>query len=173
MAGNRIAVEVDDARASAALRRLVGALAHPAPALDAIGARLESSTLLRFEREQAPGGAPWKKSARAKREGGQTLTDTARLKGSITHRVVGDSVEVGTNVVYGAIHQFGGKTRARTIRAKRKKALSFLIGGRRVFAKSVRHPGSTIPARPFLGLDDTDRAAIERIVDRFVAGAVG
>lgn len=173
MAGNRISVEVDDARASAALTRLVGAMADPRPALDQIGAQLVTSTQFRFRREQAPGGAPWKKSRRAREQGGQTLSDTARLRASITHQVVGNAVEVGTNVVYAAIHQFGGRTRPRTIRPRRKRALKFVVGGKTIFAKSVRHPGSTIPARPFLGLDDGDRNAIERIVARFVQGAVG
>ena len=167
----RISVEVDDARVRAAMRRLVGRLANPAPALDEIGSRLVTSTVRRFELERSPTGQPWRKSLRAKRQGGQTLTDTARLRQSITHRVTDDAVEVGTNVEYAAIHQLGGKTRARTIRPRRRKALSFLVGGRRVTVRSVRHPGSTIPARPFLGLDDGDRAAIERIVERYIAEA--
>lgn len=171
MAGNRISLEVDDARARAAMRRLIRAVANPAPALDEIGARLVTSTVLRFEREHSPDGVPWKRPRRAERERGQTLTDTGRLRGSITHRVVGDAVEVGTNVVYGAIHQLGGRTPARTIRPKTKKAL-FFPGAAHPVAK-VRHPGSTIPARPFLGLDDGDRRAIERIVERHLAEAVG
>jgi len=167
----RISIDVDDARARAAVRRVIGRLANPTPALDEIGSRLVASTVRRFELERAPSGAPWRKSLRAKRQGGQTLTDTARLRQSITHRVTGDAVEVGTNVAYAAIHQLGGKTRARTIRPRRKKALSFVVGGRRVTVRSVRHPGATIPARPFLGLDDGDRDAIERIVARYIAEA--
>lgn len=35
------------------------------------------------------------------------------------------------------------------IKARRKKALRFVVDGEVVYAKSVRHPGT--PARPFLG----------------------
>lgn len=35
------------------------------------------------------------------------------------------------------------------IKARKKKALKFVVDGQVVFAKSVRHPGA--PARPFLG----------------------
>lgn len=139
MAGTRITVDIEDKRTVAALRRLVGGLADPAPALDAIGARLVTSTVLRFERETAPDGTPWKQSRRAAKRGGQTLTHTARLRQSITHRVDNDAVLVGTNVVYGVYHQLGTRT---------------------------------APARPFLGLDDGDTRAIERIVRRFVDEAL-
>lgn len=130
--------------------------------LDRIGARLELTTRHRFETETAPSGEPWKPSHRAIEESGQTLTDTGRLRASITRFVRRDEVQVGTNVVYAAIHQFGGKTPPRTIRPRRKKAL-FWPGAAHPVA-SVRHPGSNVPARPFLGLSSRDRDAIVRIV---------
>ena len=87
---------------------------------------------------------------------------TGRLRSSIRHRVREDSstlsVSFGTDVPYGPIHEMGGKTPPRVIQPKDKGGvLSFLIGGRRVFAKSVTHPGSNIPARPFMrpGITDT------------------
>ena len=161
----RISLDIDDRAANAAIRRLVRRLKNPRPALDEIGAHLVRTTIDRFERETGPGNRPWTKSARARSEGGQTLTDSARLRQSITHNVLADGVEVGTNVVYAAIHQLGGRTPPRTIRPRRKKAL--LIPGVGPRAK-VDHPGSTIPARPFLGIDGRDEAAIERIVARYL-----
>ncbi|MGH6823744.1 MAG: hypothetical protein ACREC4_09705 [Methylocella sp.] len=56
-----------------------------------------------------------------------------------------------TGVPYAAIQEFGGKTAAHDIVAVKAKALSFSIGGGQMFAKSVHHPGSTIPARSYLG----------------------
>lgn len=159
-----IRIEVDDKDAVADLRRLVARVTNPAPAFDEIGSYLVASVIRRFETESGPGGAPWKKSRRAAREGGQTLTDKGRLRNSLTHNVLADGVEVGTNVVYAAIHQFGGRTPPRTIRPKRKKALYF-PGAAHPVAK-VNHPGSNIPARPFLGIDERDREAIRRIVAR-------
>jgi len=53
---------------------------------------------------------------------------------------------------YGAIHEFGGTTSAHVIRPVNKSILSWMgPGGVRVFARKVNHPGSRIPARPYLG----------------------
>ena len=48
-------------------------------------------------------------------EGGATKivpVDTGRLKASITHRIEGRKVYVGTNVVYGAKIEYGGSKKA-------------------------------------------------------------
>ena len=147
MAGQRIGVEVDDAEVRAAIERLLATIAAPRAAMDLIGSYLVAATLRRFETEQGPDGKPWLKSARAAAEGGQTLTDTGRLRGSITHDVAADGREVlvGSNVVYAAIHQFGGQAGR----------------GRKV----------TLPARPYLGIDSRDRDSILRIVARAIEGA--
>ena len=147
MVARTAGVEIDSSALNAALARLAAALANPSAAMDQIGRYLVASTLRRFERERAPDGSPWLKSARALAEGGQTLTDTGRLRGSIAHTVTdgGRAVEVESKVLYAAIHQFGG-------RAGR---------GRRV----------TLPARPYLGIDERDRDAIARIVSRALEGA--
>ena len=58
-----------------------------------------------------------------------------------------DSITVGSDRKYAAIHQLGGQTRAHVIKPRPgKKALKF--GGK--FYTKVNHPGSKIPARPFL-----------------------
>ena len=147
MVARTAGVEIESSALNAALERLAAELANPSAAMDQIGRYLVASTLRRFERERAPDGSPWLQSARALAEGGQTLTDTGRLRGSIAHTVAGGghAVEVGSSVLYAAIHQFGG-------RAGR---------GRRV----------TLPARPYLGIDDRDRDAIARIVSRALEGA--
>ena len=147
MVARTVGVEIESSTLNAALSRLAAALANPAAAMDQIGRYLVVSTLRRFERERAPDGSPWLKSARALAEGGQTLTDTGRLRGSIAHTVTdgGRAVEVGSNVLYAAIHQFGGRA-GKGLRAK-------------------------IPARPYLGIDERDRDAIARIVSRALEGA--
>jgi phage gpG-like protein len=58
------------------------------------------------------------------------------------------SVIIGSNLVYSRIHQEGGKTKAHEIRPRNQKALKFLG----IYRKLVRHPGSDIPARPYLGV---------------------
>lgn len=127
---------------------------------------LAASTISRFERERGPDGVSWPKSARARAEGGQTLTDSGRLRDSITPYASDVEAVVATNVAYAAIHQFGGRTPPRTIRPRDKRAL-FWPGARHP-VKKVNHPGATIPARPFLGLDEDDRTMIQRAVARAV-----
>lgn len=147
-------VEIDDAQVQGALDRLIAAGQDLTPAMDRIGSMLVSSVIHRFETGQAPGGAPWKPSIRAREQGGQTLIDSGRLRTSITYMPGPSSVEVGTNVVYAAIHQFGG-----TIHAKNAPHLVFKIGGRFASKDQV-----TIPPRPFLGIDEGDRAEIGNIL---------
>ena len=148
MVAQVVGVEVDDAQVRAALRRLVATVAAPRATFDRIGAYLVTATLDRFDREQGPDGKPWQKSIRAMADGGLTLTDHGDLRGSITHNVAGDGreVRVGSNLVYAAIHQFGGK-------AGRNKSV-------------------TLPARPYLGISARDGDAILRIVSRALARAV-
>ena len=115
-----------------------------------IGAAVAASTQERFNTGTGPDGVAWAPSARAKREAGQTLVKTARLKGSIFQQSSASGVSVGTNVIYAAIHQFGG-----TILPKAGAYLSFRVGGRFVRVRQV-----TMPARPFLGLDADDEVEI-------------
>ena len=147
MVGQGSSVVLDAAPLDGALARLAAALSHPDDIMDVIGRYLVGSTQRRFERERAPDATPWLKSARAIADGGRTLTATGRLRISIAHTVTdgGRAVEVGSSVVYAAVHQFGGRTGR----------------GRR----------TRIPARPYLGIDEHDRDAITHIVSRALLGA--
>jgi phage gpG-like protein len=62
------------------------------------------------------------------------------------------SGQIGSQgVPYAAIHEFGGTTPPRRIEPKKEGGvLAFQIKGQQVFAKFVDHPGSKIPARPYL-----------------------
>ncbi|MGQ3072572.1 MAG: phage virion morphogenesis protein [Ferrovibrionaceae bacterium] len=131
------------------------------------------------------------------------LVDTARLRNSITYRASAREVEVGTNVQYAAAHQFGGtieipartqEARRRTETRKRKAADGTETVWRKgQFAKLQRSKAGgfktvrgtaletveigahtiTIPARPFLGVDDGDKAAIVDAVEAHVAALIG
>ena len=124
-----------------------------------IGEALVTSTKDRFKSESGPDGEKWPKSARAEAEGGQTLTDTARLKNSIGYEATPNSVAVGTNVEYGAIHQFGGE-----IKPKSATALKFKVGDQFVTTDSVQ-----MPARPFLGFSDDDAEEVKEISREWIA----
>lgn len=127
------------------MRRIKKAIAHMADTIElteSIGESLVASTVQRFENEEDPEGKRWKPSRRAIEEGGQTLSDTGRLKGSIGYEATPEMVVVGTNVEYAAIHQFGGNTR----RGK-------------------------MPKRSFIGINDEDKAEARAMMLEFFQGA--
>jgi phage gpG-like protein len=83
-------------------------------------------------------------------------TRSGALAASIISSIENDgsdtSVSISsTGVPYAAIQEFGGKTAAHDIVAVKAKVLEFGAGGSQLFARSVHHPGSTIPARSYLG----------------------
>lgn len=119
-----------------------------------IGEHILSSTQERFKTSTGPDGKKWKASYRVEQKGGNTLRDTSRLRNSLTVRARPDKVEVGTNDKRARIHQYGG-----IIRAKKAKALHFSIGGKFAKKKQV-----TMPARPYLGINEEDTKAINEII---------
>jgi phage gpG-like protein len=181
MAGPAIQVTIDDSPFRAALLRLQdfgdsGML----PALTAIGAAMVTSTKLRFTRGVGPDGAPWKPSQRAKREGGKTLILSGRLWQSVAYNATASFVEWGTNVLYASIHQFGGTIRrqphAHTIyRHVGKDGIEpgFVKKKRSNFAQDVAIKAYNVlmPARPYLGIDQADKAEALDILTRHTAAA--
>lgn len=148
------------AEAIAGLGEMARRLEHPLPMWETIGLSLVTSTQHRFETGVGPSGSPWPPSIEARAQGRRTLIKSARLMQSITFNASDTGVEVGTNVIYAAVHQFGA-----TIRPVSKAKLSFMLLGKRVFADQV-----TIPARPFLGLDEEDINEMTAIAGDFAAG---
>ena len=76
--------------------------------------------------------------------------DTGRLRASGRMRFTTSGNQARGTVEYpvhyaAAVHDGTGP---RIIRARRKKVLAFRVGGRRVYATRVRHPGT--PAQPWL-----------------------
>ena len=140
-------IELQTAELDRALTRLASAVGDMTPIMRAIGGELEAATERNFDDEGARIGAKWKPSRRALEQKGQTLRDTGRLVASISaggaghvSEVTPQSVFVGTNVEYAAIHQFGG-------RAGRNRKVE-------------------MPARPFFGLNAQDEQDIaEKIAE--------
>lgn len=93
------------------------------------------------------GSTRWKPSGRAQRDGGQTLVDTGQLAASIQVNVVGNSVQIGTNKIYGAIHNYGGT--------------------------AGRNQSARIPARPFLVIQNEDLEDIGESLARYLIRLVG
>lgn len=151
--GFSIGIGVDDGLGFA-LQAAIAAGLDLTPAMRDIAGELEDSARASFENERSPIGIPWKKSARAAKDGGQTLTLSGDLRNSLASNWGKDFAEAGPEAsggaaVYAAIHQFGGTIPQRVVEAPKV--------GKRFFA-SVK-----IPARPYLGWNDTlERYAIDR-----------
>ena len=129
---------------------------HRRPLFSRIGRAMLTDIKMNFRREHAPDGTPW---APLKIRTGKILSDTGRLKNSFSHKAGDDEVEVGTNVLYAALQNFGG-----TIRPKKAKALAFPgKNGTTIFAKKV-----TIPARPFIGIEQRQVNKIHQVIDKWV-----
>lgn len=106
---------------------------------------------------------------------------TNRLRASINVASLwGDAntigVQVGTNVEYAAIHEYGGRTAPHIIRPRNKKCLAFTMGGKNICAAYVNHPGSQMPERSFLrsALKDMEgeiKSSIESAVRQGIADA--
>ncbi len=139
------------------------------PLLDDIAESLLISTQQRFELERDPNGKPWqplswwtlflrgggrkgwhkrnrskaKKGTMEKISGAKILRASNRLFQSLTSVVTNSEIQLGSNVIYARIHQYGGQA------------------GR---GKKV-----TIPARPYLGISDSDAAMIDEAVAEYFA----
>lgn len=109
-----------------------------------------SALMDRFRTATDPYGRAWPPSLRAQLEGGQTLSDTGRLRRSFSVQSVSErGFVIGTNVRYAAAHQFGA-----VIRPRRARYLRFRLAGGRGTRKGGRGRWVTarvvvLPARPF------------------------
>ena len=171
-----IEIKIDDARVVDALERLSASAANPRRALLAIGEGLVESTKRRFETSTAPDGTRWKpnsqatylgmvnafgksyfgKSGRLNAKGATRaagkkplIGETRMLSTQINYEVNAEGLRVGSPMVYAAMQQFGGK----------KSRFPHLWGD--------------IPARPFLGVSDSDADMIERTVSEYLKNVVG
>jgi phage gpG-like protein len=163
MSGVAATLEIDASPLHGVLSGLRAVTENLNEPLDAIGAVLVANTMTRFETGKGPGGIAWLPSIAAKLRGGQTLVETGRLRSSFTSQVVGDSVEWGTNVVYAAVHQFGHSFSHQAFRAAERKGFGL------PFAESI----VTLPARPFIGVDDNDVADMKEVLVDFLGRMAG
>lgn len=123
--------------AVARLMRLDGF--NQAQLMDDAGALLESSTRDRFDTKTAPDGSPWadwsEDYASSRRDHHSLLVASGGLRESIASYATGTEAAVGSNMVFAAIHNFGGEP-----------------------------VGSNIPARPFLGISSEDERGLGDLV---------
>lgn len=183
MAGTRLTIDQAELdRQNAFMAEQVAR--DPSGLMPRLGEYLQGSTQKRFKTQTAPDGTPWaplqKRYARRKRYNkDKVLTLRGYLRSYIHYQASADSVEVGSNQKYAAIHQFGGEIdmpeRQATVRY-RSVAGKVLFAGKkhkRATERSVTIPVHfvKIPARPFLGLSAEDDREIQRIIRDWLAGS--
>jgi phage virion morphogenesis protein len=165
-----IQVRIDDTEVRRAMDGLAARLANLRPFYKNVGEELVQSTQKRFDEQRDPEGHPWKRdlpSTWARKKTKRILRESGQLQDTIHYQAGSHELLVGSNKSYAAIHQLGGQTKAHVIRPKNKKALFWAGAAHPV--KSVRHPGSKIPARPFLGMSERDKTRILEIAADYMA----
>ena len=153
-----IVFEINTRALQTSLDELEDRLKNRRPLMANLGRILANAVDDNFAANGRPGWRPLKYPRL--RGGSGILQDSGRLRNSMTTHTDNRAAIVGTNVPYAAIHHFGCQTRPRIIRPKNGKALAF---GGRVY-KKVSHPGSKIPARPFMTLQPEDEQALAEAV---------
>lgn len=137
----------DVMRSIAALRHSVE---NMGPHLKAGGEKFVESILKNFH----AGGRPQRWVAKADGKPSY-LKKSGKLSRSIHVVYLSNRmIKIGTNTVYAAIHQFGGEV-GPIYPKKAGGVLAFSVGGKMVFARSVRR--HSIPARPFMVIPDEDK----------------
>ena len=166
-----ITIQVNDKQVLDVLAALTQRTQDLRPALREIGEDIAESTKRRFASATAPDGTPWEANSQVttdrylglfsssyKKDGTLSKAGAARggskkpltgetkaLQRSINYQVNGtSSVSIGSPMVYAAMQQFGG-TKAQ-----------------------FPHLWGDIPARPFLGLSDSDKTNILEIVGSYL-----
>ncbi|MCW7552592.1 phage virion morphogenesis protein [Endozoicomonas gorgoniicola] len=114
--------------------------------LEQIGGTVESQTRRRLsEEKEAPDGSPWEPlsddwaARKSGRSSGGMLEYQGHLLDSIAYQVNGDEVQIGTGLIYGAIHQLGGEP-----------------------------VGKPIPARPYLGLSSDNENELNEVIEAWL-----
>ena len=164
----------------AKLERWEKALQNPKKALKQIGVLMVAESQASF-RNQKHGSKKWEGRAPVNVYGiiadfskGSTpparrfqtrpaLKDTGRLSGSISYKVSGSAVEVGTNLDYAGVHQFGGAIESEKITKPIQQALNKWLKPKDKGLKeslgwllNKKFTGQTlkgkVPARQFVGI---------------------
>lgn len=174
----RITIDIADAEAKAAIGHMLGLLQNPTQALDDIGEYLILSTKGRFNSGTAPDGTKWKDNSpltlSRKKDKRPLHGESGRLGREILKFVDQAEVEVGSNLIYAGVQQFGAKMGEFGRYSQLSRRTRFAEGDWRRKAGTVKGfpiPWGDIPPRPFLGLSADDARVILDIVQEHIEGA--
>ncbi len=156
------AVEIKADTVTSGLTRLAAQMGDLTPVMEQIGEYMVMSTKERFKKGTSPEGAKWapKSATTLARYGARksNRVDTRPLFGpsgmlssQIFHEAGPDSLEVGSNLIYAAVQQFGAG----------KGQFGNMTNGSPI-------PWGNIPARPFLGISPEDETNILALIADFI-----
>lgn len=148
MAGSTITIKtkIDDTQLTGLLEAIAKRCGNMLPAMQIIGETVKASVVENFQAGGRPNG--WQALSpvtRAMKKGGSILIGKGHaggLMGSIHYEAESNAVMVGTNKIYGAIHQFSGQ--------------------------AGRGHKVTIPARPYLMVQDKDWTEITEQLEEYI-----
>jgi phage virion morphogenesis protein len=148
-----IEVEFDDREIRRALQNLIETTGDLDPVLREIGEILVESTKDRFSSLTGPDGDRWAANSPVtlqRKSGSRPLTgETGLLQDLIHYQIIdGDTLMVGSPLEYAAMQQFGGEK------------------------SEFPHLWGDIPARPFLGISESDQDAIIDTIRRHLEAAI-
>ncbi|MFA5187077.1 MAG: phage virion morphogenesis protein [Patescibacteria group bacterium] len=160
MAGSYADIQIDTSPLDRALAGLSDAFEDMTPIMELTGAVVVASVQRNFEDEGRPGWAPLSPVTVALRGTAahilQVQGPASGLLGSIHYVAKPDSVQVGTNKIYAAVHQFGAKQGA--------------------FGRTRRGgpiPWGDIPARPFIMVQPEDWEEIALEIEEYLTKYIG
>jgi len=180
MTGTMIDVKIKDHGVKKLLAEIQRRAHTLSPAMNIIGQIVRTSIVRNFEKEGRP--EKWKKHSKTtekrRGKGASILRAESHLMNSIHHKADKNSVVIGTNRIYAAVHQFGAKKGAfgtfsvtqqvkehiRKIKGKRQKVRAHKR------TRKMPVPWGDIPARPFMMVQKEDWDEIRAALSDYITG---
>ncbi|ULU26601.1 phage virion morphogenesis protein [Dyella terrae] len=179
-------IEFNGRAAMVAIQGVANALDNTEPLMRSIGEYLLIAHNERWDAKASPDGVPWAslspRYARRKekaRPGAPLLVYDNLLRGTLRYQVQGNELAFGTDRPYGAIQQFGGsisiaaRSQQAYFHATKDEVQPLFVSKRKSnFAQWVTLPAYeiTIPARPWLGVSQTDSDEILAMTQEYLQG---
>lgn len=181
--------EFDGTGALAIINEAAAAAADPQQMLRDMGEYLAFQALpKRFRSQSAPDGTPWQALSpaylkRKKKNRDKILVLDGPLSNGLRFQVSGGDLLVGTNMVYGAIHHFGGQIDIGARQGEvyfRQDKRTGQVGNQFVNRKSSNFSQQvsigaykiTIPARPWLGTSEDDNYILAGIAMKYLMAGI-
>lgn len=172
MAREPITIELDSREVLAALADLQGRTDDMTELMDELAGILEDASERAFQNQRDPAtGAPWaelSETTKKRRDDplGKILQDSGGLVGSLDSEHDSKSATVGFAEKYASTHHFGAKKGQFGTASG-----AFQFDGESLRPRQVPIPWGDIPARPIVGVDESDISEIYSAVQRYISAS--